>query len=419
MKFIDLFAGLGGFHIALNSLGHECVFACEIEKFLREHYKKNFNLNPAGDIKKINIGNIPQHDILCAGFPCQPFSKAGNGKGFNHQLAGKMFYYIAKIIKKHNPKFLFLENVPNLINHNNGETWKFIKNQLEKLNYDIDYKIISPIDFNIPHSRDRVYIVGSKDTLNGFEWPIKIKKTRDLKKFLISKPKNIRKITPLKNEVLNTWKYFLKKIPKDCYLPNPLWAMEFGATYPFKETTPHALGTRKLKKFKGKFGINLRKFTKNQIFSNVPAYARLKVKKFPNWKVNMIMNSRKFYKNNKTSVDKILESIINLKQESYQKLEWNCRGEKYNLIKKIVTFRGSGVRIKRNAQIPTLISTCMSQTPYLPWKKRYIAFEECLKIQGFDKLKSFPNTHEKFNFTIGNTVNVTVVSKIASNLLNH
>ena len=92
MKFIDLFAGLGGFHLALSKLGHECVFASEIEIFLRNHYEENFELYPEGDISKINIKNIPKHDILCAGFPCQPFSKAGLANGFDHLVAGKTVF---------------------------------------------------------------------------------------------------------------------------------------------------------------------------------------------------------------------------------------------------------------------------------------------------------------------------------------
>ena len=419
MKFVDLFAGLGGFHIALKEQGHECVFACEIEEFLRKHYYKNFNLNPKGDIGKIKINSIPDHDILCAGFPCQPFSKAGNGKGFNHRLAGKMFYYLFKIIKRHRPKFLFLENVPNLVAHDKNRTWKFMKDKLKKLNYDIDHKIISPVDFDIPQSRDRVYIVGKKNKLNGFKWPKKMKKTKNLKNFLISKPKKIRRTTPLKKKILNTWKYFLKTIPRKCYLPNPLWAMEFGATYPFENTTPYGVGIRKLKNYRGKFGKELNKLNKNEILHNIPSYAKRKVKKFPDWKIRMIKRSREFYINNKKAVDKSLKRIIALKHESYQKLEWNCRGDDYNLRKKIVSFRGSGVRIKRSSQAPTLIASCITQTPYLPWKKRYMSSEECLKIQGFDNLKSYPDTFEKFQFTIGNAVNVKVVSKIANNLLKH
>ena len=140
MKFIDLFAGLGGFHLALSDLGHECVFACEIEKYLRRHYEENFKINPEGDITKIKPKNIPKHDILCAGFPCQPFSKAGYANGFSHKVAGKMFFQLIKIIKYHKPKYLFLENVPNLLNHNNGETWNFMKKQIENLNYDVQGK---------------------------------------------------------------------------------------------------------------------------------------------------------------------------------------------------------------------------------------------------------------------------------------
>ena len=97
MKFIDLFAGLGGFHLALSSQGHKCVYACELDNTLRDFYKKNFDLNSDGDITKIDIRSIPKHDILCAGFPCQPFSKAGKSEGFNHKIAGKMFFYLLKI----------------------------------------------------------------------------------------------------------------------------------------------------------------------------------------------------------------------------------------------------------------------------------------------------------------------------------
>ena len=177
MKFIDLFAGLGGFHLALSRLGHECVFASEIETFLREHYNKNFKMFPEGDITKIKIKSIPKHEILCAGFPCQPFSKAGLANGFNHKIAGKMFFYLIKIIKYHKPKYLFLENVPNLIGHNNGETWQYMKKRISKIGYDVDQKILSPTDYNIPQTRNRLYIVAKKNKLTDFVWPKKIKQT--------------------------------------------------------------------------------------------------------------------------------------------------------------------------------------------------------------------------------------------------
>ena len=161
MKFIDLFAGLGGFHLALATQGHKCVYACEIEEELRLFYKKNFNILPSKDITKIKIDTIPNHDILCAGFPCQPFSKAGKANGFDHKIAGNMFFYLLRIIRKHKPKYIFLENVPNLLGHDKGRTWNFMKKKLSILKYDIDQKILSPIDFNVPQTRDRLYIAVS------------------------------------------------------------------------------------------------------------------------------------------------------------------------------------------------------------------------------------------------------------------
>ena len=276
-----MFAGLGGFHLALSKLGHKCVYACEIESHLRTHYKKNFDIYPEGDITKVKLTSIPKHDILCAGFPCQPFSKAGLANGSNHKTAGKMFFHLFKIIKYHKPKYLFLENVPNLLNHNNGKTWQFMKKQIQKLNYEIEQKIISPMDFKIPQTRDRLYIVARQNSLINFEWPEKVKSLPDLKKFLINNPKNEKKLTENKQKVFNFWKKFFKKIPKKTYLPNPLWTMEFGATYPYENKTPYSTPINLLKKYKGSFGKNLRGMDNNEVFSSIPNYAKTKIKKFP------------------------------------------------------------------------------------------------------------------------------------------
>src|SRR3989344_7191352 len=124
MKFIDLFAGLGGFHQALSKLGHECVFACDIDKQLIQLYEKNFGIKPEEDIRKVVIESIPSHNILCAGFPCQPFSKAGDQQGFDCPRNGDLFEYVLKIIKYHKPNYIMLENVANIQTHDNGNTWK-------------------------------------------------------------------------------------------------------------------------------------------------------------------------------------------------------------------------------------------------------------------------------------------------------
>ena len=374
MKFVDLFAGLGGFHLALSKLGHKCVYACEIENYLRNHYQKNFKIYPEGDITKIKSKNIPDHDILCAGFPCQPFSKAGFANGFSHKIAGKMFFHLLKIIKFHKPRYLFLENVPNLLSHNNGKTWNFMKKQIKKLNYEVDQKVISPIDFNIPQTRDRLYIVARQSSLNNFEWPKKIKSLPSLKKFLISKPKIEKKLTDNKKKVFNFWKKFLNKIPKKTYLPNPLWTMEFGANYPYKTVTPFATKYEKLKKYNGSFGQRLEGQNKSEIFENIPKYARVKIKKFPNWKIRMIERSRNFYDKNKKWLDSLIPELIDLQHEAYQKLEWNCQGEEFSFRKKIITFRAPGMRVKRNISSPTLIGFfCNTSALFTMEKKIYVA----------------------------------------------
>ena len=171
MKFIDLFAGLGGFHLALNELGHECVFACEIKENLSELYETNFGIKPVRDIRKIDIKQIPSHDILCAGFPCQPFSKAGSQKGLEDEKNGNLFDIIIEILRYHNPEYIILENVRNILNHNYKKTWNYIETSLSDLGYIIDKEILSPHQFGIPQHRERLFIVGSKSGLEHFKFP--------------------------------------------------------------------------------------------------------------------------------------------------------------------------------------------------------------------------------------------------------
>ena len=137
--FIDLFAGLGGFHIAMQELGCKCVFASELKDDLRKLYEENYpGTRIEGDITKIAPSDIPPHDILCAGFPCQPFSQAGKQQGFNDdKQRGNLFDYICAIVQYHRPKYIFLENVSNLKGHDHGNTWAVIHQRLEGLEYDV------------------------------------------------------------------------------------------------------------------------------------------------------------------------------------------------------------------------------------------------------------------------------------------
>jgi len=167
LKFIDLFAGIGGFHLALKSLDMECVFTSEIDTHARKTYAANFKDkyldHPdlfAGDIWKVDYKKIPDFDILCGGFPCQPFSQAGHKKGFKDNKDGNLFFSIEQILKNKKPKAFFLENVRHLKNHDNGNTFKIIYSTLQKLGYSFDYKIIKASEFGLPQHRPRIYMVG-------------------------------------------------------------------------------------------------------------------------------------------------------------------------------------------------------------------------------------------------------------------
>lgn len=158
LKFIDLFAGIGGFHIALSSLGGKAVFASEWDKEAAQVYENNFSLKPEGDITKISEKSIPDHDILCAGFPCQAFSISGKQLGFEDSR-GTLFFDVARIAKEKQPKIMFLENVKNLARHDNGKTLAVIKNTLDEIGYDVFDKVLDASKFGVPQSRKRIYIV--------------------------------------------------------------------------------------------------------------------------------------------------------------------------------------------------------------------------------------------------------------------
>lgn len=176
--FIDLFAGIGGFRIAMQENGGKCVFSSEWDPYAKQTYEANFGEVPFGDIRKIDSDSIPDHDVLCAGFPCQPFSLAGVSArnalnvahGFACETQGTLFFDIVRIIKEKRPKIAFLENVKNLISHEGGKTFSVIRNTIELLGYSFSYKLIdsSPL---VPQRRVRCYIVCIRDDNSDFVFP--------------------------------------------------------------------------------------------------------------------------------------------------------------------------------------------------------------------------------------------------------
>ncbi len=194
-KFIDLFAGIGGFHLALKSMGAACIFASEYDKFASETYEKNFHVRPFGDITQIEEKDIPNHDILCGGFPCQAFSISGKQKGFD-DTRGTLFFDMARIVNFHKPKVLFLENVKNLVRHDEGKTLKTIIKTLEELEYSVFTKVLNTSHFGLPQNRERVYIVAFHKTLNSktFEFPVPPNTPICLEHILENEPENAKVI---------------------------------------------------------------------------------------------------------------------------------------------------------------------------------------------------------------------------------
>ena len=184
--FIDLFAGIGGFHIALESMGGKCVYANEWDKYAQEVYKENFKILPEGDITKVNEKDIPNHDIVCAGFPCQAFSISGKRLGFNDSR-GTLFFDVARIVKEKRPKVVFMENVKNFSTHDNGRTLAVIKATMNELGYSFHYDVLNAVDYGIPQKRERIFMVCFRDDINDkyFSFPKPFKLTRHVEDFLL------------------------------------------------------------------------------------------------------------------------------------------------------------------------------------------------------------------------------------------
>lgn len=185
-KFIDLFAGLGGFRIALESLGAKCVYSNEWDPHAQKVYADNFGHIPEGDITKVDEKKIPNHDILCAGFPCQAFSISGKQRGFEDSR-GTLFFDVARIVKEKNPKIVFMENVKNFATHDGGKTLSVVKSTMEELGYTFYQKVLNSVTYGMPQKRERIYMVCFRNDLdiNTFKFPKPFKLTRYIDDFLL------------------------------------------------------------------------------------------------------------------------------------------------------------------------------------------------------------------------------------------
>jgi DNA (cytosine-5)-methyltransferase 1 len=390
--FIDLFSGIGGFHLAASQLGGKCVFASEIDEKARQTYQINFlKHNPelfysgnfAGDITKIDEKNIPDFDFLFAGFPCQPFSKGGQRKGFE-DIRGTLFFDVARIVKQHNPNYILLENVQNLVTHDSGETFKTILNTLNNLGYATNETplILSPDDFGIPAIRKRIFIPAIKKSLikqNSFS----LNFLNDFNKnsyadiYSIVKNEKVNKkyyISNYEKKVLEMWNEFYLNIDLKI-IGFPIWADDFKSNY--------------------------------------------SVDDLPKWKSTIILKNRSLYARNKIFIEKWLTKYeqLNWLNSTHKKMEWQAGNDIDNIYEGLIQFRPSGVRVKRPNKFSTLVA--MNQPQIVGKYMRRLTPNEAKKLQSFPEDTLL---HPQDNIALkqlGNSVSVCVVKKVIKKMIDY
>jgi DNA (cytosine-5)-methyltransferase 1 len=390
LKFIDLFCGIGGFHQALKNLDGECVFACDIDANCRKTYETNYGLKPESDITKVNINAIPDFDVLCGGFPCQPFSKAGFQMGFDDPSGrGNLFFNICAIVNRKKPKYLILENVRNLASHDDGNTWKVIYKSLDNLGY-YTYEwpvILNVLHFNVPQNRERVIIMCKRKDLGPLPTLPKIPKsykktlTTSISNFISLETEESEtkkyKITGKMKEVETVWNEFIDLLLKNqIAMPKfPIWSDWWDNEY--VETDPF-------------------------------------YKKYTSW----IDKNRAFYTVNKAILQPWLTKSREERTEwkgAVRKFEWQAGDLKAtdSLNTMLWTARGSGIRVKQCDYIPTLVA--MAMIPVYGPESRKLTPRELLRLQSFPDTFIYDAKH--IGKQVGNAVNVKMIERCAKFLI--
>jgi len=435
LRFVDLFAGLGGFHMALRSLGHECVFAAESDQELRDLYLKNFPDAHGivhGDIRECH-DKVPAHDILCAGFPCQPFSKSGDQRGMRDKTRGTLFHDILDILEWRRPQYVILENVGNFERHDQGRTWRIVKGSLAELGYHVQgtehvssggHGLISPHHLGFPHTRERFFVVASLDELPSQPFPKaqrnRVTRLTDIvqtKRELSRNDAEETVLTPQQVSCIEHWNKLLGRLPDHVDLPSfPIWGDEILGGYPFSAKTPHACSASELRKYLRQYRPP-RRAKKAELLSLLPSYARAKERRFPKWKVDFIESNREWFREIAPYTSPRWTRQLLQFRPSLRKLEWNCQGEERDLWKHVLQFRPSGLRAKRYSSCPALVAMTTTQVPILGPKRRFITRVEGLRLLGFPDDHDLPERHGRAFQALGNAVHVAVVRDIVRRLI--
>jgi len=384
--FIDLFCGIGGFHQALQRLGGECVFASDIEEKCRTVYADNYNMPVAGDITEVPVEDIPACNVVCAGFPCQPFSKSGFQLGFDDDR-GNLFFTICKIVKHHMPEYLILENVRNLASHDNGNTWNVIRTHIDELGYHT-YEtptILNVLHFNIPQNRERVVIMCKRKDLGPLQELPEI-------------PKNPK--TTLTQHIRDIIR------PEDA-VGNAMYAIT-GKMKVVETVWDNFIQVVK------SIGVNIPKFPIwTEWWDCELDITHVHYVKYPSW----INKNREFYETYQEVLQPWLEESRQdpLWVGAVRKFEWQAGDlqEDDSMATVLWSARGSGIRVKRPDYVPTLVA--MNMTPVYGPEHRKMTPRELLRLQSFPE--SFRFVEKDIYKQVGNAVNVTMIERCASFLM--
>ncbi|MCR5085207.1 MAG: DNA cytosine methyltransferase [Succinivibrionaceae bacterium] len=385
-RFIDLFAGIGGFHQAMSSLGGTCVFASEIDEACTEVYQKNYGMKSLVNIRDVGAGDIPQHDVLCAGFPCQAFSQAGGRAGFSDKTRGTLFFEIVRILSQHHTKYIVLENVKHLVSHDHGNTWKVISGALRELGYRTTREplILSPHQFGIPQTRERVIILGKHDPEHVDEpLPIEFrglltKDCNSIYSILDQGPVDPSyNISDYERMVLEAWDEFRQGVGDDV-VGDAIWVESF--------------------RFKGS------------------------MRGWADWRIKCVSRNMRIYEEHRQFIDGWLERHNQLRdfQPTHRKMEWQCGRDIKTIWDAVIQFRQSGVRVKAPTCFQALVA--IIQTPIIGKLRRRLTVTEAARLQSFpvDRAGSpfcvDPSRRLAYK-QLGNSVNVEVIRQAALRLL--
>lgn len=391
--FVDLFAGIGGFHAALSALGGQCWFTSEIDPACRKVYEANWGTETAGDIVPLTPDDgpvaIPPHDVLAAGFPCQPFSKSGHQHGFRDTTRGTLFFNICRVLEEHRPPVVLLENVRNLAGPRQRDTWATIVDNLRELGYRVSGTpavfsphLLPPERGGTPQVRERVFVTGTyvgrkraraETDLEPVVRPLPVDgwdpQSWDLRSDLpldqSVQDEDLRyRLTAGELRMLRAWNELLAELDEDRLPTFPIWADAFR--YP----------------------------------AVVPPGT-------PAWKANFLRKNADLYDRNRPAIDAWLERHDNLSwlPESRRKLEWQAQDGERDLLKHVLHLRPSGIRVKRATYLPALVAITQTSV-YGPWGRR-ITPREAARLQGLPDWFDFGGQPDALTYRqLGNGVSV-------------